>query len=63
MSASKLANVIFTLVAVLVSAQPELTEFWVAVEDKLEVSTISTKDAFFSTQIFDSLPAKHIIGK
>jgi len=56
----KLANVIFTLLAVLASAQPELTEVWVAIEDKLEVSTI--KDAISSTQLLDSLPAKHLIG-
>jgi len=58
-----LENVIFTLLVVLVSAEPELSEVWVAVEDKLEVSIISTKEnAFSSTQLLDSLPAKHIIG-
>jgi len=65
MSATKLANIIFTLFAILVSAEPELPEVWVAVEDKLEVSTISTKDdvsSFSSTHLLDSLPAKHIIG-
>jgi len=62
MCSSKLTNIIFTLLAILVSAEPELTEVWVAVEDKLEVSTISTKDALSSTQLLDSLPAKHIIG-
>ena len=31
-----------------------------AIEDKLEVSTI--KDAISSTQLLDSLPAKHLIG-
>merc|ERR1719341_257586 len=62
MCSSKLTNIIFTLLAILVSAEPELTEVWVAVEDKLEVSTISTKDTLSSTQLLDSLPAKHIIG-
>jgi len=65
MSATKLANIILTLFAILESAQPEFTEVWVAVEDKLEVSTISTKDdvsSFSSTHLLDSLPAKHIIG-
>jgi len=62
MSATKLANIIFTLFAVLASAQPELTEVWVAVEDKLEVLTIPNKDTVSSTHLLDSLPAKHIIG-
>ena len=45
---------------ILIPSSSELTEFWVAIEDKLEVSTI--KDAISSTQLLDSLPAKHIIG-
>ena len=48
---------------ILILFSSELTEVWVAVEDKLEVLTISTKDALSSTQLLDSLPAKHIIGK
>merc|ERR1719234_591515 len=40
----------------------ELTEVWVAVEDKLEVLTIPNKDSISSTHLIDSLPAKHIIG-
>ena len=50
----------------LILSSSELPEVWVAVEDKLEVSTISTKDdvsSFSSTHLLDSLPAKHIIGK
>ena len=42
------------------SSSSELTEVWVAIEDKLEVSTI--KDAISSTQLLDSLPANHLIG-
>ena len=51
---------------ILILSLSEFTEVWVAVEDKLEVSTISTKDdvsSFSSTHLLDSLPAKHIIGK
>ena len=49
------------LISILSSS--ELTEVWVAVEDKLEVLTIPNKDTVSSTHLLDSLPAKHIIGE
>ena len=49
------------LISILSSS--ELTEVWVAVEDKLEVLTIPNKDKISSTHLLDSLPAKQIIGE
>ena len=49
------------LISILSSS--ELTEVWVAVEDKLKVLTIPNKESVSSTNLLDSLPAKHIIGE
>merc|ERR1719195_32234 len=66
MGLTRLANILLLLLVIIVSAEPELTEVWVAVEDKLEVSTLEHnkgKEAkISSTDVLDSLPAKHIIG-
>ena len=50
---------------VLILSLSEVTEVWVAVEDRLEVLTIPTKEASSpsSSNLLDNLPAKHIIGK
>ena len=53
----------FSIDLISILSSSELTEVWVAVEDKLEVLTIPNKDTVSSTHLLDSLPAKHIIGE
>jgi len=66
MGLTRLANTLLLLLVIIVSAEPELAEVWVAVEDKLEVSTLEhnkgKEETISSTDVLDSLPAKHIIG-